>query len=158
MEVWKTIKDFQDYQVSNLGRVKSLKFGKEKILKQSIDGDGYLKVNLHNESKKATKKIHKLVSMCFLENTNINLVVDHIDNNPLNNKVDNLRLITKRINVSKDAPNKYSKLIGVSLHKRKNKFVSTISINKVNVHLGYFKNELEASIAYQNKLKEIDNT
>lgn len=159
MEIWKTIKGFEDYQISNLGRVKSLKFNKEKILKQSIDGDGYLKVNLHCNSKKVTKKIHKLISYSFLKDYKENkLVVDHIDNNPLNNNLNNLCLITKRENVSKDAPNKYTKYTGVSFHFRKNKFKSTIYINGKNKHLGYFENILDAHNAYLNKLKEIDNT
>jgi hypothetical protein len=158
MEVWKTIKGFEDYKVSNLGNVKSLKFGKEKILKQSKDGDGYLKVNLHCNSKKYTKKIHKLVSMCFLNNIDNKLVVDHIDNNPNNNNLNNLQLITNRKNVSKNAPNKYSKLTGVTFHIRKNKYKSTIGVNNKNIHLGYFNNEQDAHLAYINKLKEIDNT
>lgn len=158
-EIYKNIINFENYQISNLGNVKSLQFGKEKILKPSFDGDGYLKINIYKYSKRFTKKIHILVSNAFLNNCpENNLVVDHIDNNPLNNNLSNLRLITNRLNVSKDAPNKYSKLTGVSFHKKKKKFISTISINKKNVHLGYFNNENDAHLAYKNKLKEIDNT
>lgn len=159
MEIWKTIDGFEDYQISSFGRVKSFKFGKEKILKPSFDTDGYLKVNLHSNSKKITKKIHKLISYAFLNDFYGNkLVVDHIDNNPINNNLNNLRLITNRENVSKDAPNKYTKYTGVSFHLRKNKFKSTIYINGKNKHLGYFENPIDAHNAYINKLKEIDNT
>lgn len=41
MEVWKTIEDYPDYQVSNLGRVKSLRFGKERIIKGGFTTGGY---------------------------------------------------------------------------------------------------------------------
>jgi len=46
MEVWKQIKDYPDYEFSNIGRVCSLKFNKRRIMKQTEDLSGYLKVKL----------------------------------------------------------------------------------------------------------------
>ena len=63
MEVWKIIKGYEDYEVSNLGNVKSLKLGKEKILKQSQTGKDYKK----NKGYFAVRtvygllKVHRLV-------------------------------------------------------------------------------------------------
>ena len=56
-EIWKTIKGFEDYEISSLGRVKSLKFGKEKIMIKSVNRQGYLHVRLCNKNKCETKKI-----------------------------------------------------------------------------------------------------
>jgi hypothetical protein len=51
MEVWKKIKDFEDYEVSNLGNVKSLKYGKQKILKPGLSKTGYFHVNICYKTK-----------------------------------------------------------------------------------------------------------
>lgn len=45
-EIWSPVPDYEDYQVSNFGRVKSLKLGKVKILKPILDRNGYLQVKL----------------------------------------------------------------------------------------------------------------
>ena len=55
MEIWKGIEGFDGYQISNYGRVKSLKYGKEKILKGVKNSWGYLQVGL----RKDKKRIHK---------------------------------------------------------------------------------------------------
>jgi len=65
-EIWKTIEDFPDYEVSNLGRVKSFKKYKEgKILKPQKNNGGYLYVNLWKDGKQYTKTIHRLVLEAF---------------------------------------------------------------------------------------------
>ena len=61
-EIWKDIKEYEGlYQVSNLGRVKSLKFGKEKILKPLKFTKGYLGVRLYKDLAVKTITIHRLV-------------------------------------------------------------------------------------------------
>ena len=66
-EIWKDIKDYDGiYQVSNLGRVKSLKFSKERILKDYVDTRGYLNLSLNKNGKKKTYRVHKLVAVAFL--------------------------------------------------------------------------------------------
>ena len=98
MEIWKTIKDYENYQVSNLGRVKSLNYngtGKEQVLKPQLDKKtGYLHVNLYKNGKMKTFLIHRLVVQAFLDNPKNKFCVNHIDCNPLNNCVDNLEWCT----------------------------------------------------------------
>lgn len=102
-EVWKKVERFEDYEVSNLGRVKSFKFGKQKILKLSLDSAGYYRVNLSIDNKKTGVRVHQLVAIAFLNHKadGNNLVVDHIDNNPLNNRLENLQILTNIENVLK---------------------------------------------------------
>lgn len=96
MEVWKDIKGYEGlYQVSNLGRVKSLKTyvgysKKEKILKPQIDYLGYVHVNLYKNGKLKSCKIHRLVAEAFIPNPNCLQQVGHNDDNKENNCASNL--------------------------------------------------------------------
>ena len=87
IEIWKNIKKFEDYQVSNLGKVKSLKFGKEKIMSQKIDRKGYLCVNLCKNGKHKKFSVHRLVAEAFIPNPNNYPQVNHKDENKQNNFV-----------------------------------------------------------------------
>ena len=161
MEIWKSISGYDgNYQVSNLGRVKSFWFGKERILKSSKDGRGYLSVHLYKDGIRKPFRVHQLVAVYFLNHNPCGhvLIVDHVDNNKLNNNLNNIQVISHRENISKNPPRdkiKSSKYIGVYFHKRAKKFRSCIKINGKQTHLGYFKNELKAAEAYQTALKEL---
>lgn len=81
------------------------------------------------------------------------LVIDHIDTNPLNNNLDNLRIVPQRVNSNHKHIKSSSKYTGVCWDKMYNKWKSAIYINGKNIHLGVFDNELEASEYYENALK-----
>lgn len=168
-EIWKDIPGYEGlYQVSSLGRVKSLdrvvphgRFGefklKGRVLKPSATTKGYLSLDLCKYGMIKTITVHKLAAMAFLnhEPCGMKEVVDHIDNNPLNNRVDNLQLITSRENVSKDKTGGTSQYVGVSWDKNAKKWKASIRINGKLKHLGLFTDEYEAHLAYQKKLNEI---
>lgn len=160
-EIFKQIEGYENYQVSNLGRVKRLGNNfktKEKILKGGVSSNGYLSVNLVEGGKQKTYNIHQLVAMAFLNHVpcGYKKVVDHINNIKTDNRLINLQLITNRENSSKDKKNKTSKFVGVSWHKPLNKWVARIRIKEKRKHLGYFEKEIDAHNAYQNKLKKIN--
>lgn len=92
-EVFKTILEFEDYQVSNLGNIKSLKFGKERILKPRICTNGYRYVNLWIYGFEYTRKIAELVLLTFkfLKIKYSNIQVSHLDGNKLNDNLNNLK-------------------------------------------------------------------
>ena len=99
-EIWKDKKGYEGhYQVSNWGRVKSIKFGKEKILKLIKDKDGYLQVTLCKNNIKKVYKVHRLVAEAFIDNTDNLPQVNHKDENKLNNNVDNLEWCDRLYNV-----------------------------------------------------------
>jgi len=169
-EIWKDIPGYEGlYQVSDLGRVRSLdrvvpngRHGgtrklKGKVLKAWPNSFSYLHVNLCKDGKCKPTKVHKLVAMAFLnhEPCGHKEVVDHIDNDKSNNRLDNLQLITSRENVSKDKPICTSKYTGVYWFKRTKKWHAQILINSKRKHLGYFTDEYEAHLAYQNELNKI---
>lgn len=111
IEVWKDIPDYEGlYQVSNLGRVKSLertiicgtqiRLIKERILKEYKDTLGYCKIGLHKDGKRKTFQVHQLVAKCFLEPIEGKNIVNHKDQNPSNNHVNNLEFCTQQYNVT----------------------------------------------------------
>lgn len=161
-EIFKDITGYEGlYQVSNLGNVKSLgnnRLRKEKILKPCNGGVGYYFVNLWKDGEKKNITVHQLVAIAFLNHKpdGHKIIVDHIDNNPLNNKLENLQLISVRENTSKDRINGSSKYIGVYWNKKANKWQAQIGINSKRKYLGLFSNEIEAHESYQNRLKQLN--
>lgn len=100
-EIWKDVTGYEGlYQVSNLGKVKSLKFGKERILKPRVRGKGYLFVDLCKNGKTKAYSVHRLVALTFLENKDpLNKTqVNHIDECKTNNRIDNLEWCTPKEN------------------------------------------------------------
>ena len=102
-EVWKPVKGYEGlYEVSNLGRVKSLNYmhtGKEGILKANKDNDGYLHVNLYKNNKMKSCTIHRLVAIAFVENPEGYNEVNHIDKNRENSKASDLEWCSRQYNV-----------------------------------------------------------
>ena len=96
VEIWKDIEGYEGlYQVSNLGRVKSLGNGssnnsKERILKSYKNNNGYLRVFLCKEQIRKIYLVHRLVASAFIPNTDNLPQVNHIDEDKTNNRVDNL--------------------------------------------------------------------
>ena len=151
------------YEVSDLGRVKSLKrknVPKDRILKGCPDKDGYLQLGLCKDGKKKQRTIHQLVAIAFLNHTpngNKGLNVDHIKNNQrTNNRLDNLQLLTQIDNLDKDRKPGTSEFKGVCWDKSTNKWKAQIHINGKQKYLGYYTDELEASMAYQIALEEVN--
>ena len=157
IEIWKDIPEYEEYYlVSNLGRVKSIGYGKERYLRFCLNNRYYI-VNLYKDKKCTTKRVHKLVAEVFLGHVpcGYDIVVNHINFDRLDNRVLNLELITTRENTNKKHLKSTSKYTGVSWHKNSGGWQSQIRINGKNKHLGYFNCELAAAKSYQDKLKSL---
>lgn len=103
MEKWKTIIGFEDYQVSNLGRVRSFKNNNIYYLNPMLRGhknQKYKCVRLFNKFNSQVFSIHRLVASAFLDNPNNYPVVNHKDENKLNNCVANLEWCTHQYNMT----------------------------------------------------------
>ena len=162
IEIFKDIQGYPNYQISNLGRVKSLMYEKERILKPGLIGKKtrqYYAVVLHKPNKSKTTTIHRVVGLHFVNNPENKPQLNHIDNDPLNNHWTNLEWCTNRENATHgyNLKKTSSKYPGVHWHKHRNKWLASIQINGKNKHLGCFTNELEAAKAYQNALKKATN-
>ena len=98
-EIWKSIKGYENYEVSNLGRIKSLKYGKEKILKPVKNKYGYLQVVLCGDGKIKNFKIHQLVASAFIPNPLGFTEINHKDENKINNVVSNIEWVSRSYNI-----------------------------------------------------------
>lgn len=149
-EIWKDINGFEGiYQVSNLGRVKSLKrkigtqgkvieINREKIMKGRIDLVGYLKVVLRKDGYGYEKQIHRLVLEAFKPETNNSLVVNHIDGVKNNNNLDNLEWCTQKENL------KHASKMGLLKNRNTRKY-KVIKCDKDNNVIKIYNNLSEAS-------------
>lgn len=100
MEIFKDIEGYEgSYQVSNEGRVKSLKYRKEHILKPS-NSRGYLRVALCKNNKRNDYSIHRLVASAFIDNPEGLNEVNHIDEDKTNNYVENLEWCSHAFNIN----------------------------------------------------------
>jgi hypothetical protein len=121
-EIWKSLKGIvecgDNYEVSNLGRVKSN--GQRKtILKPTINSKGYHRIGLMLGSKKKNYRVHRLVALAFIPNPDDKPEVNHKDGNKDNNVVDNLEWSTHSENVQHSFDNNLNHTKGEGSHKAK---------------------------------------
>ena len=91
---WRVIGSNLDYQVSNTGLVRSIKFNKVKMIGQYINCNGYNIVSLCSQGKQKTHTVHRLVALAFIPNPDNNPQIDHINRIKTDNRVENLRWVT----------------------------------------------------------------
>jgi len=154
-EEWKDIPGYESYyQVSSLGNVRSFKKRNSKklrtepkLLKHGLS-NGYYYVGLKKDGKRKHFKVHQLVAIAFLNHIpdGMKIVVDHINGNKLDNRVENLQLISNRENCirSIDKTKTSSKYIGVSWSKKKKKWRARIQFEGKQKNLGGYDTELKA--------------
>lgn len=150
-EIWKDIiGPNKKYQISNFGNIKN---HKNQIKKHYSSQDGYCFTTFRDKNKKTFSKfIHQLVWQYFGngEISDHNKVIDHIDNDKTNNRIDNLQLISQRDNIikSRKKMNSSSKFTGVHWRSDNNKWASYIYVKPKTICLGHFNSEAQAGLAY----------
>ena len=164
-EIWKDIIGYEGlYQISNLGRVKSLprKFYKsngkvhksiqnEIILKDRFSAKGYKTVVLRKDLIPKSHQVHRLVALNFIGLPDLDRnQVNHLNKNKLDNQVSNLEWVNNRENINHSLINKCKYSIGI--RKEGKKYSARIVIKKKEIHLGYFdelNNAIQARKNYQ---------
>jgi len=157
-EEWKEIQGYNGkYQVSNLGRLKTFNYRRNAfILKQEQIKSGYKRASLSILNIKKRHLVHVLVSQEFLghKHNHSFKVIDHIDDNKINNFFRNLRIVNHRDNIIKNK-------IGITgqnnIRIMKGKFQVRFIINKKQKYFGCYKTIEEAIIVRDNVVKEIKN-
>ena len=115
-EIWTEIKGYPEYEISSLGRVRSLRCGKVYILKTTLQYTGYVHINIRLKGDLQPKgyRLHRLVASHFIPNPENKKTVNHIDGNKLNNAAYNLEWATQSEN------NKHAFKTGLRSHKGEN--------------------------------------
>jgi len=167
-EIWKDIPGYENlYQVSNLGNVRSFKnrngrglVDEPKLKKGYINRKGYRQITLWMNGKRnrTTIKVSVLVAMAFLGHTpnKHKVVVDHINENKTDDRLENLQLITSRENTTRsiDKTKTGSKYCCVTWHKKSKKWFTQINIGGIRYHVGLFSTQLKAHFAVRRFKKQ----
>lgn len=121
MEIWKTIVEYENYyEVSNLGKVKSLKNYKDKLLTSISSNQNYQCIYLYKNKIKKHFRIHRLVALAFIPNPKNKSQVNHKNGDKTNNCVDNLEWCTGKENtIHAHRTGLVKKKIGKNNHRSK---------------------------------------
>lgn len=96
MEIWKRIVGFSAYEVSNRGRIRSMKFGEPRLMRPKVkQGNGYLEITMmRDDGARNTQLVHRLVAIAFIPRDPVRPTVNHKDGNKIDNRVTNLEWAT----------------------------------------------------------------
>lgn len=158
-EYWKWIPGYEEmYAISTFGRVKSFWNGRERILKLLVRaskkrlakyGQNHLYVDLYKDGKAKHHSIHQLVATTHLPNPNHLPEVDHIDNDPTNNHVSNLRWCTRRGNGWNRSDHRSGQPC-ITWNKRDKKWQVYVRIEGKKQYVGYFDKMEDATVGRDN--------
>lgn len=165
-EEWKDIKNYEGlYQVSNFGRIKSMpkkwvtgngaRQSKPETIMSPSESQGYCHICLSRDKKKKYFSVHSLVWDAFGDSPRDGrkLQVDHIDGDKTNNHINNLQLLTARMNVAK--AKKKGLPTGVYYSDQSGKYIVHIVINGKNIYMGSYNSPSLASAVYQTTILQL---
>lgn len=165
METWNKIRGIENYEISNLNRVRSLdrmiivgehiKLIKGKIMRLSTLPKGYSIMSMRINGKTVNYYLHQLIALNVFDNYNPTIDhIDHIDGDVNNNSIENLRVVTNRLN-HQNRKNKSTYGTGISVDKHK--YVVRISNKDKYEYLGRYINLEDAQSVYSEAFKLIEN-
>jgi hypothetical protein len=157
-EEFRTIKGFENYEISNYGKVKPKSSPIEGCYNTCVN-HGYVIVSLYIDHKRYKKQVHRLLAEAFLDGYEKRFFVKHIDGNKTNNVISNLQLTHRGRSgelvekVENEVDNKF-----IKYYPKTNRWRVEIEIKKDEYNcLGFFKSIEDAKLARDNRIKEIHN-
>ena len=148
-EIFKQIQGYEHYYISNLGRVKNNHNNRENIMTPTISNN-YYSISLFKDNKDNNFYIHKLIAIYFIDNPKNKPYVDHINRIKTDNRIINLRWVTKKENGynMSISINNTSGFQGIIMNKTKKKWIARIVVNGKTIHLGTFNEKEDAAKRY----------
>jgi hydroxymethylpyrimidine pyrophosphatase-like HAD family hydrolase len=153
-EVFLEVKDFNDYMISNYGRVLSLpkkinqkkgsyKYTDRKILNPSVNEKGYHHIRLYKNGKQYTFRVHRLVYSTFVNKIPNGYEINHLDCDKSNNSISNLEICTRQENMNhavkegrikgkKGSSNHFSKFTSSQVKLIRHEYSKGISIRELS--------------------------
>jgi hypothetical protein len=135
MEIWKEVKVYPDYKISNLGQVKN-KHGKVLV---SINNHGYATLKLFKGNKPKRFSIHRLVAEAFIPNHENKETVNHINSIRNDNRVENLEWATPKENNDHRYNNEFLKRTLLVFDKVTGNLLHELDLTKVDIKKIYLK-------------------
>lgn len=158
-EIWKPVVGFEDsYQVSNLGNIKRMayfnrnRFFGERIKNQKINEKGYRTVQFYKNGEHKFMRAHRVVMLAFIGQPKKGEMINHINGVRTDNRLCNLEYVSPRMNIIHGLKN--DKLTGV--YKDRKRYRAMIGLNRKLIQIGTFDTPEEASLAYLEKLQELE--
>ncbi len=148
------VKDFERYIIYPNGDIKNSKTGR--FLKPSYSRD-YQKVTLYKKNTRKQFQVHTLVALYYLENRNQYTEVDHIDRNPKNNNVENLRWVSRSENLLNTGVSKNNKLGLKHIFVRNIKGGNTYYLFQIRGTIQKCFKDLQECIEFRNEFCKLNN-
>jgi hypothetical protein len=161
MEEWRPVRDFDNYEISNLGRLRNKRT--MRVSKGCLDKQGYISVKLYRDGVPALSVgIHRLMAEAFIDNPHNHPIADHINRKRDDNRLENLRFVSRSVNChnkKKRSNAKTSNYFGV-YHDKDTKYCDKnwrYTLKKDGVEFGNtrYNTEEEAARAYDEKAREL---
>lgn len=170
MEIWKTIEECPLLEVSNYGNVrkkeysrevntryngKTIRHDKEKMLKPTDNGNGYLIVSYQDGGRRKNYYVHRLVASAFLPGYEEGMVVDHINHDRADNRAENLEWVSQKENVNRSAERMQkpkSKCRPTNTGEKYITYTRCKGHMRYKVKRGHYFKTLEEAIKYRNEV------
>ena len=156
MEIWKDIKDYPEYEISNLGKIKSKRA--DKIMKNVLDNNGYLICTLSVQGKRKKFGVHRLVASAFIDNDLHKSQVNHIDGIKQNNISTNLEWVTPKENTNHAWQLGLAKVTDLHKEVARKTMSNTMSKKVVDLQTGIFYDSLTKAAAAINSNYNTEKT
>lgn len=146
------------YEASDLGRIRSLKnaWGRNRSEPKILKPYNYESGQGLMLKGKTRVKVHSLILLAFVGKRPAGQVIDHVDGNPFNNNLSNLRYCTPSQNGHNSTKARgVSGLRGVTPSKHGHRWEARLRLQGQRIHIGSFRSKIEASLAYERKRSEL---